>query len=135
MGYLVDNSVLHALANTQDMHHSSCKQFFDEHKGEALYFPIHALFEFKASRARRMKRNSFSGLPGSLVMKDQNFVNINRKLYDYCQNKNLFELFAELKGADLIYACIAKIGQYTLVTCDADFDIYADEISIVKLPE
>ena len=131
--YLIDNSVLHGLANTKDLHHTVCKNFFKEHQNDELYFPIHSLFEFQASRARRIKGNDFEGLPGVYTLKNKKFVDINRKLYDDCEKQKLFEKFKELKGSDLLYACIAHIGKCTLVTCDSDFDIYKNDITIMKL--
>jgi len=131
--YLIDNSVLHGLANTKDQHHNVCKEFFEKYANDELFFPIHSLFEFQASRARRMKGNDFEGLPGNYRLKNKKFVDINRKLYDYCQKNKLFEKFKELKGADLLYACISYMGCYTLVTCDSDFDVYKNDITIMKL--
>lgn len=131
--FLIDNSVLHALANVKDKNHTVCKKFFEEHQDEELYFSIHTLFEFHASKSRRTRGNDFEGLPGKYKLKNQKFVNVDRKLYDYCQANRLFEKFKKLKGADLIYACIAKVGNFTLVTCDSDFDAYQNEISLKKL--
>lgn len=131
--YLIDNSAFHGYANTKDLHHDVCKKFFEDHQGEKLFFPIHTLFEFHASRARKMKGNAFEGLPGNFTFKNQQFIDINIKLFDDCQKQNLFEKFKELKGADLLYACIAYIGKFTLVTCDSDFDVYKNDINILKL--
>jgi predicted nucleic acid-binding protein len=118
--------------NVNDNHHDHCKRFFEEHATEHFYFPIHSLFEVHASRSRRIKNGSFLGLPGTRTLRNQLFIDINRKLYDVCQRRGLFDTFARLKGSDLIYACLAKIGNFTLVTCDADFDAYQDQIRIVK---
>ena len=91
--YLVDNSVLHGWANTKDQYHAICKNFFKEHRDDELFFPIHSLFEFQASRARKIKGNVFEGLTGSYCLKNKKFVDINRKLYDCCQKQKLFEKF------------------------------------------
>lgn len=131
--YLVDNSVLHGWANKKDQHHNVCKKFIEDHQSDELFFPIYGLFEFHASRARRIKGKDFKGLPGNYKLKNKKFIDINRTLYDLCQKNMLFEKFKELKGADLIYACIAYIGSYTLVTCDSDFDVYKNDITIIKL--
>ena len=131
--YLIDNSVLHGWVNTKDKHHTVCKRFFEKYKDDELFFPIHSLFEFQSSRYRRIKGNDFTGLPGNYKLKNKKFINIDRKLYDYCQSHKLFEKFKELKSADLLYACIACIGKYTLVTCDSEFDIYQNKINLIKL--
>ncbi len=131
--YLIDSSVLHGWTNTKDKHHNVCRIFFKEHQNDELFFPIHSLFEFQASRARRIKGNDFEGLPGNYRLRNKKFIDINRKLYNYCQSYELLEKFKELKGADLLYACMAYIGKFTLVTCDSDFDVYKNDINLMKL--
>jgi hypothetical protein len=44
----------------------------------------------------------------------------------------LYDLFSHLKGADLLYACIAKVEEDPLVTHDAGFDRYSNELTIIK---
>src|SRR5262245_42062934 len=44
----------------------------------------------------------------------------------------LYGIFSQLKGADLLYACIAKVEEITLVTHDAGFDRYSSELTIIK---
>lgn len=131
--YLIDSSVLLGWANTKDQHHNVCKKFFEEHREDELFFTVHSLFEFQASRARRIRGNDFEGLPGNYKLKNKKFVDIDRKLYDHCQIQNLFEKFKVLKGADLLYACIADIGKFMLVTCDSDFSVYRNNIHLMKL--
>ncbi|MFC1780293.1 type II toxin-antitoxin system VapC family toxin [Patescibacteria group bacterium] len=131
--YLIDASVIHGWANTKDQHHTVCKQFIENHINEELYFPIHSLFEIHASCLRRKKGGTFTGLLGKFVLKNQKFISINRKFYDKCQNLKLFSLFKDLKGSDLIYACIARLGKLTLVTCNSDFDVYTKEIRVLTL--
>lgn len=131
--YLIDASVLHGWVNTKDKHHNVCKKFFKDHQNDELFFPIHSLFEFQASWSRRIKEENFEGLPGTHQLKNKKFVYINRKLYDCCQTKKLFEKFKKLKGADLVYACIADISKYTLVTCDSHFIVYQNKIDLLKL--
>lgn len=41
--------------------------------------------------------------------------------------------FEELRGADLVFACIAKLEDAMLVTCDRDFGKVADQIAVVDL--
>jgi predicted nucleic acid-binding protein len=131
--YLIDNSALHAYTNVSDKLHKSSKQFFDENVGACFYFSVHSLFEFQASRHRRIRSKSFIGLPGNHKLEKQKCVQLDLHFYQECQSDRLFELFKDLKGMDLIYACIAKRGKLTLVTCDSDFDVYSNEISLLKL--
>jgi hypothetical protein len=44
----------------------------------------------------------------------------------------LYDRFSTLKGADLLYACIALVENILLVTHDSDFDRYSDQISLIK---
>ena len=45
---------------------------------------------------------------------------------------DLANLFEHLKGADLIYASVAKVEGIPLVTCDGDFEQYSAEIDVVN---
>jgi len=44
----------------------------------------------------------------------------------------LYDRFSGLRGADLLYACIALVEGIPLVTHDADFDLYSDQIRLIK---
>ena len=46
--------------------------------------------------------------------------------------QELTERFASLRGADLIYACLAKLRDLPLVTTDNDFDNYQSDIKILN---
>ena len=131
--YLLDASIIHGWANIKDKYHSVCKEFIEAHINDELYFPIHGLFEIHSAHSRRKKGNDFEGLPGKFVLMNKKFIDINRKFYDKCQDQKLFLFFNELKGADLIYACLAKLENLILVTCDDDFDIYEEEIKLLKI--
>lgn len=133
--YLIDASVMLALSNTRDPHHKKCKKFFDEYPWDLFYFALHSLFEIHAAHARRIRDRTFFGLPGNYNYPNVNFINIDWDFYKACKRRKLFDLFDRLKGMDLIYACLAKIGNYKLVTCDKHFDPYADKIDILKLTE
>lgn len=131
--YLIDASVVHGWCNTKDKHHLACKKFFEIHSKEKLFFPVNCIFEVKSSTARRLGAGNFSGLPGKFLLKKQGFINIDYKFLLACQKNNLFGEFPKLKGQDLIYACIAKLGNFTLVTCDKHFDVYSKKINLLKL--
>ena len=45
---------------------------------------------------------------------------------------DLYNIFLSLKGADLLYACIAKVEEIPLVTHDGDFDQYEGTIQIIR---
>ena len=131
--YLIDASVLCGYLNTEDSNHDICKEFFQEYPSNKLFFPILSFFELHASQARRIKEKTFQGLPGNHRLKNTKFIDVDRKFFNNCQDKKIFEKFKKLKGADLVYACMAYIGKFTLVTCDSDFDVYQGEINLKKL--
>jgi predicted nucleic acid-binding protein len=130
--YLIDACVLSGFLNTEDVHHDACLVFFESHAGERFCFSIHTLFEFKASQSRRLCEGTFSPL-SPLSLPKQRLFSLDKDFYEACQNKDLFRLFDKLKGADLIYACLAKLHSLTLVTCDEDFEQYSNIISILQL--
>ncbi len=130
--YLIDASVLSGFLNTEDAHHDACFAFFKEHAVERLCFSVHTLFAFKASQGRRLREGSFSPL-SSRSLPNQRLLSLDQYFYNACQKKGLLELFDRLKGADLIYACLAKLHGLTLVTCDKDFERYADGIHLLRL--
>jgi predicted nucleic acid-binding protein len=130
--YLLDANVIHALTNIKDINHNVCKAFFEEHSNkDAFFVPINGAFELQASLSRRKRGNDFDAF--DCLIKNMKFVDINRKLLDTCISQGLLHKFDKLKGADLIYACVAEIGKFTLVTCDSDFDAYKETISIQKI--
>lgn len=129
--YLIDASVAHAMANVGDKHHNVCKEFFEKHQNDTMAFPVHAYFELHASIAKRKKGGSFLPFPGNVSISITT-LSLTAPFYDECKKRNLFQLF-DLRGSDLIYACIAKIENCTLVTCDSDFDKCIQEINVLKL--
>jgi predicted nucleic acid-binding protein len=131
--YLIDANIIHAWANRNDKHHDVCKIFLEENKENQFHFPMHACFEIYASIARRRKGNDFIGPENNISLKGNVSHDIDEKFFAKCKENKLFDLFKELKGSDLIYACFAKVLNLPLVTCDNDFDIYTSEIQIVKL--
>jgi predicted nucleic acid-binding protein len=131
--YLIDASAMLGLANDNDVHHAVCKKFFDEQPSNLFYFALHSLFEIQAARARRIRNGDYVGLPGNYNYPNVNFINIDWNFFKECKQRKLFDVFDRLKGMDLIYACLAKIGKYTLVTCDYHFDSYNSKIDILNL--
>jgi len=133
--YLIDASVMLGLSNIRDTHHEKCKEFFDDQPSELLYFSLHSLFEIHAARARRIRGKNYVGLAGNYNYPNVKFIPIDWNFYKECKRRRLFDLFDRLKGMDLIYACLAKIRNCKLVTCDNHFDAYADKIDVLKLTE
>jgi len=129
--YLIDASFLFSLINTKDKHHSACKEFSKKHSKDEWFLSALCLFEVDASRQRRLREHTFLGQSGELTLK--RCIPIDRKFYKDCQKEKLFDTFKELRGADLTYACMAKMNNLILVTCDNHFDLYKKEIGLRKL--
>ncbi len=87
----------------------------------ANIFPTLAVFEVSAAVSRKIRE-------GHSILREFYLLNENSALYDLdnalIQKSNeLFARsgFAQLRGADLVFACIAHIERATLVTKDGDF--------------
>lgn len=132
--FLLDSGVIHAIYNKEDVHHSVCFRFLNEHKDARLYIPTHSRFEIQSSISKRKKAKTFTRHDKNIRVNFKN-INIDAKFYQECQDKKLFSLFDCLKGGDLIFACIAKLRGYTLLTCDKDYKKYGTNINIIYLPE
>jgi hypothetical protein len=99
-------------------------------------FPSLAVFEESAT-VSRMHRD------GKQILRDFYLMNENSMLYDVDQSLILksYELFAkagfdQLRGADLVFACIASIENAYLVTKDQAFRKHlSTELKIIDLNE
>lgn len=131
--YLIDTSVSHAWINRKDVHHDGCKKFIEENKENRFHFPMHGYFELYASIERRRKGRNFLGPENDISLKGTIGHDIDAKFFKKCKEHKLFNLFKELKGSDLIYACFAKLKNLPLVTCDSDFDVYTGKIQVIKI--
>jgi len=136
--YVLDTSVLASIVNSDDAEHKSCYGFFRRlHDEDAATWVVPGLifFEFQATQSRRYRERR----PGSRVFRHAPLFESNTELFEITQaflyavsEGELFDRFANLKGADLVYACIAKVEAIPLVTHDGQFNQYASEIEIVR---
>lgn len=99
-------------------------------------FPSLAVFEVSAA-VSRMHRE------GKIILRDFYLMDEHAVLYDVNQKliTDSYELhaqegFDQLRGADLVFACIAYIENAYLVTLDKTFKKYlSDKIKIIDLNE
>lgn len=77
--------------------------------------------------------------PGTSVFRRDPLSYENSELYNVSQEfllkvyeLNLYDKFSTLKGADLLYACIAKVENIPLVTHDNDFEPYSGEVTLIR---
>ncbi|MBP7721185.1 MAG: hypothetical protein KA155_01505 [Alphaproteobacteria bacterium] len=115
--------------------HSFMKDFSDGWlKGPYLnIYPAIAVFELSASVARKHRE-------GKRMLRDFYIMNENSMIYDV--NKSLIDKsydlaatkgFNLLRGADLIFACIAYLENAFLITLDQDYQAIADQVKVIDL--
>lgn len=139
--YVLDASVMAAVINMDDVAHQSCYWFFNNfHDADAVTWVVPGLifFELQSVRARR-KLSKVEDRPpyGSIPLYDENteLYEVTPKFLKQVWDQDLYNVFLSLKGADLLYACIAKVENIALVTNDTDFDKYRGVIEIIRPSE
>jgi predicted nucleic acid-binding protein len=133
---VLDVSVLAAVVNSDDTEHLPAYSYFKNCSDQTTWVvPGVAFFEFQATQSRRQRERS-SGHPpfrhAPLYYENCELYNVTREFLKRVWEMELYDRFSFLKGADLLYACIARVESIPLVTHDADFNRYAPEISIIK---
>lgn len=99
-------------------------------------FPSLAIFEVSAVISRKLRE-------GKKILREFNVMNENAMIYNLDQEfiRNSDKLlskpgFDQLKGADLVFACITSIENAYLVTLDKKFYKYlSKELKIIDLNE
>ena len=96
-------------------------------------YPAIAVFELQASvsrahrQGRRMLRDFYVVTENSIVYPiDQDLIYRCASLFDRVG-------FSSLRGADLIFACIAHVEDAYLVTLDKGFAVVAAEVRVIDL--
>jgi predicted nucleic acid-binding protein len=84
-------------------------------------FPALAVFEASATVSRKLR-------DGHRILREFYLLHENSRIYDVDEelvrrSSELFALpgFSDLRGADLVFACVAHVEDATLVTTDAAF--------------
>jgi len=136
--YLLDASVLVGIVNSDDPLHQPCYSFFRnlyDEDAAVWVVPGIIFFEFQATQSRRARER---GQTGSIYRHAPLFEN-NTELYEISPDflgrvwdAELYTRFDRLRGADLLYACIAFLEGIPLVTHDSDFDPYSGILSIIR---
>lgn len=136
--FALDASVLTSIVNSDDVFHQPCYQFFRKlNDADAAIWVIPGLimFEYQAAQSRRYRELH----PGKKVFRFAPLYVDKCELYDVSveflwkvDELGLYDLFNHLKGADLVYACIAKVEAIPLVTHDKQFLQYGAEIEIIN---
>jgi predicted nucleic acid-binding protein len=121
-----------------DPEHQSCYWFFQNlHDADRVTWVVPGLifFELQAVRARRKRDKVEDRLPYGripLYMENSELYEVTPAFLKRVWDLDLYNVFLSLKGADLLYACIAKVENIPLVTHDKDFDQYEGTIQIIR---
>jgi len=98
-------------------------------------FPAIAAFEVDAS-VSRMHREGKKILRGFYILDENSVIyQIDQTLIRRCSDVVTMDGFSKLKGADLIFACIAYIESAYLVTLDNRFSEVSHHIKVINLNE
>lgn len=127
---LLDSSFLIGLIKSRDKHHDMCNSFFHNSLNRFV-IPSVAYFEFQAtvSRMAREQRTK-DPLRGIFMLIPVEKYNVDYALIEKAGKLGLFNKLSPLKGADLIFASIAAIEEYILITTDKDFLKVKDQINL-----
>lgn len=98
-------------------------------------YPALAVFEVNAT-VSRMHREQKSILREYYIMNEHSRIYaIDEPLISKCNDLVTRNGFASLRGADLVFACIAYLEGAYLVTKDKGFSAVASDVSIIDLNE
>lgn len=126
--YVIDASVLVGAVNSADVNHVACYSFFKDHEDDTFVIPTLAYFEFQAaqSRIRREGRRAIR----ELYIPNAETYEITHATLRRASELELPDKLSALRGADLVYACVAAIEGLPLVTNDRGFKIVEGTIKI-----
>lgn len=128
--FLADASFLISAIRSNDVNHQPCYQFAHENEGATWVVPSLAWFEYQAAQSRLQREGN--GAYREVYWPNVQVLDITYDLVRDSAMQNLAETFDKLHGADLVYACIAKTRNLSLVTTDADFEKYNHEITVLN---
>jgi predicted nucleic acid-binding protein len=134
----LDTSVLTSIVNSDDVFHQPCYQFFREHHDADIatwVVPGLIMFEYQATQSRRYRelhpnKKVFRNAP--LFVDKCELYELSKEFLWKVDELSLYDLFGNLKGADLVYACIAKVEGIPLVTHDKQFLQYRTELELIN---
>lgn len=127
---LADASFLISAIRSCDPNHLSSYAYISEHSDAIWLIPAIAYFEYQAAQSRIEREGK--GAYREIYIPNQKILPIDHAIIRESVNRNLANVFTRLKGADLIYACIAVIKDVPLVTLDSHFEQYRDKITVIN---
>jgi len=127
---LVDASFLISAIRSCDANHLSSYEYISEHSHSMWLIPAIAYFEYQATQSRL--EHDGKGAYRSIYIPNSKILPIGHAIIRESAKRDLANVFTGLRGADLIYACIAIIKNIPLVTLDSDFAQYRDKITVIN---
>ena len=113
-----DASALVAVVNVNDVHHQEAYSVWQRHENDVSIFPALAWFEYQAV-VSRLRREGKSIQRNLHLLDHKNIVlPIDQDFVEKCAAMKLADMFSSLRGADLVYACMAASEGAFLVTFD-----------------
>jgi len=130
MKKLVDSAFLLSAIRSRDPHHWICAGYFRDHSQSTWVIPAIAYFEYQAAQAR-LKKDAQEPYR-DLFLPRWEVYDVSLDLIRKAAELDLVNVFERLHGPDLICACISRIEQIPLVSCNDTFNHYAAEIEVVN---
>ena len=130
MKQLVDSGVLISAIRSLDPHHWQCSSYLRNHSRHHWVIPATAYFEYQCTQSR-LKREA-SEPYRELFLADWEVYDISFNLMRKAAELDLINLFSTLSGSNLICACIAKIEQMPLVSCNEQLRDYAAHVEVLN---
>jgi predicted nucleic acid-binding protein len=136
--YALDANVLVSIVNSSDEQHFSCYSFFRHltDADEACWVvPGLIFFEFQAAQSRRQRERPITNTiyrHTPLHRENSELYHVTTGFLQRVYELDLYNKFDRLRGADLVYACIAYIENIPLVTHDNNFDPYNGDLALIK---
>lgn len=127
---VLDASFLISAIRSIDENHRFCYEYFMNHEEDIWLIPTIAYFEYQAAQSRLEKEGKKAYR--ELFIPNVEIYEISLDFIKRSVQNDLITLFKELKGADLIYACVAKVESSPLITCDKHFEKYSNEIEVIN---
>jgi len=96
-------------------------------------YPAIAVFELQASISRIHREGRKRLRDFYIVSENSTVYPIDHELIQRCSHLFEKQEFSTLRGADLIFACIASVEDAYLITLDSGFSTVASQIRVVDL--
>jgi predicted nucleic acid-binding protein len=116
---VLDASVLVSAVDSRDAKHVASYGFLRDHRDTVWLVPTIAYFEFQAAQSR-LRREGQSAIR-DLYLENAKPYSITQQTLRRASRRGLFETLSPLRGADLVYACIAALEDAPLATHDQQF--------------